>query len=94
MRNAGGWRLAAVVAVVLGGALTLPFRDLWDPDETRRIERDSLFSRAGFSLFEGWEVTGWPRMTIRRGEVVFQDGRVTAEPGSGQVLRRGPTQRI
>jgi dihydropyrimidinase len=67
---------------------------IWDPDETREIERDGLFSRAGFSLFEGWTVTGWPRMTIRRGEVAYENGRITAQPGSGQVLRRGPTQPI
>ena len=67
---------------------------LWDPGVTRRIEREGLFSRAGFSLFEGWEVTGWPVTTIRRGVVVYENGRITAEPGSGQVLRRGPTQGV
>jgi dihydropyrimidinase len=65
---------------------------LWDPGATRTIERAGLFSKGGFSLFEGWEVTGWPLMTIRRGEVVFENGRVTADPGSGQLMRRGPTR--
>ena len=65
---------------------------LWDPGATRTIDRAGLLSKAGFSLFEGWEVTGWPVMTIRRGDVVFESGGITAEPGSGQVLRRGPTQ--
>jgi dihydropyrimidinase len=65
---------------------------LWDPTVERRIEPDGLFSRAGFSLFEGWTVTGWPRLTIRRGAVVHENERVTAEPGSGQVLRRGASQ--
>jgi len=65
---------------------------LWDPGATRTIDRAGLLSKAGFSLFEGWEVTGWPVMTIRRGEVVFERGRITANPGSGQLLRRGPTQ--
>jgi hypothetical protein len=27
-------------------------------------------------------------MTIRRGEVVFENGRIIAEPGSGRLLTR------
>jgi dihydropyrimidinase len=65
---------------------------LWDPGATREIERGGLLSRAGFSLFEGWTVTGWPVMTVRRGAVVYEDGGITAEPGSGRVLRRGVWQ--
>lgn len=67
---------------------------LWAPEERRTIRNDMLLSRAGFSLFEGWEVTGWPHLTIRRGDVVYEEGRITAQPGSGRLLRRGPLQRI
>ncbi len=65
---------------------------LWDPSATRKIALDDMRSRGGFSLFEGWEVTGWPRMTIRRGEVVFEDGQILGQPGSGELLHRGPTE--
>ncbi len=64
---------------------------LWDPAETREIERDSLLSRAGFSLFEGFRVTGWPRITIRRGDIVFREGAVQAPAGSGRIAKRGAT---
>jgi len=64
---------------------------LWDPAETREIERSALLSRAGFSLFEGFRVTGWPRLAIRRGEVVYRDGAVQAEKGSGRIVKRGTT---
>jgi dihydropyrimidinase len=67
---------------------------LWDPNETRKIELADLRSRCGFSLFEGWEVTGWPRMTIRRGAVVYEDGEIKARPGTGQVLSCGSTQSL
>jgi hypothetical protein len=33
-------------------------------------------------------VTGWPVMTIRRGEVVCEGPNVTGAPGSGQVIAR------
>ena len=50
------------------------------------ISRDDILSRSGYSLHEGWEITGWPKFTIRRGEVVFEEGKVTAAPGSGRML--------
>ncbi|MCY3700970.1 MAG: dihydropyrimidinase [Gemmatimonadetes bacterium] len=62
---------------------------LWDPDETRTIRDEDMFSGAGFSVYAGWEVTGWPVMTLRRGEVVYENGEILAGPGSGELLRRG-----
>jgi dihydropyrimidinase len=67
---------------------------LWDPAETRRIRGAELTSKSGFSIYEGCEVTGWPHITIRRGEVVYKEGRITAQPGTGQLLRRGPSQTL
>jgi dihydropyrimidinase len=64
---------------------------LWNPGAAREITRGSVLSKAGFDLFEGSRVTGWPAIAIRGGEVVFRDGRITAEAGSGRVPRRGPT---
>ena len=43
-----------------------------------------------YTPYEGREVTGWPVMTIRRGEVVMRDGEITAKEGSGAFLARGP----
>jgi dihydropyrimidinase len=62
---------------------------LWDPTERRVVRGAELFSQAGFSIYEGTEVTGWPRITIRRGQVVYEEGQITAQPGSGQLLQRG-----
>ncbi len=62
---------------------------LWDPDETRTIRDEDMFSGAGFSVYSGWDVTGWPVMTLRRGEVVYENGEILAGPGSGELLRRG-----
>ena len=61
---------------------------LWDASETRTIRDEDMFSGAGFSIYSGWQVTGWPTMTIRRGEVVFENGEISAQPGSGRLLRR------
>jgi dihydropyrimidinase len=45
-----------------------------------------MHSAADFDLFEGIEVTGWPSMTISRGEVVFADGEVRAVRGRGRFV--------
>lgn len=63
---------------------------VWDPNKTRRLRREELLSRAAFSLHEGWDIHGWPHITIRRGEVVCVDGNVTGLPGSGILPARQP----
>ncbi len=53
-----------------------------------------LHSNADYSVHKGWEVVGWPTTTIRRGETVFADGQILGQPGSGEIVRRGPTQAL
>jgi dihydropyrimidinase len=67
---------------------------IFDPDLTRTIDAAMLKSNADYSVYEGWEVTGWPLTTIRRGEIVFADDTVIGPPGSGELVRRGPTQML
>ncbi len=66
---------------------------LWDPNETRTIRDEEMLSGSGFSVYAGWVVTGWPLVTIRRGEVVYEDGKVTGKAGSGQLIERQRWQR-
>ena len=61
---------------------------LWDPDETRTIRDEDMFSGSGYSVHAGRVVTGWPTLTMRRGEIVYRDGEVLGEPGSGELVRR------
>ncbi|WP_237213973.1 dihydropyrimidinase [Falsiroseomonas oryziterrae] len=63
---------------------------LWDPAKRVTITNALMQHAIDYTPYEGLEVTGWPTMTIRRGEVVMRDGKVQAEPGSGRYLPRGP----
>ena len=67
---------------------------VWDDRQVRVIDGASMYSRADYSPYDGYEVRGWPRWTIARGEVVLQDGVVTASPGRGRLVRRGPHRPI
>jgi dihydropyrimidinase len=66
---------------------------LWDPGYRRTIDGARMQSRSGYSVYDGWQVQGWPRFVLRRGQVVFADGQITARPGDGQWLRRTTTAR-
>ena len=65
---------------------------LWNPDETRTIRDEDMFSGSGYSVHAGRVITGWPTLTMRRGEIVYRDGEVQGETGSGQLLRRSRWQ--
>ena len=67
---------------------------IWDDAKTRIIDGASMYSRADYSPYDGFEVTGWPHMTISRGEVVCEDGVVSAQPGRGKLVARGAHQQI
>jgi dihydropyrimidinase len=61
---------------------------LWDPQERRTIDGARMRSRAGYSVYDGWSVQGWPRFVLRRGQIVLTDGECTVQPGQGRWVRR------
>ncbi|MBV8912254.1 MAG: dihydropyrimidinase, partial [Acetobacteraceae bacterium] len=67
---------------------------LWDPARQVTITNGLMQHAIDYTPYEGVEVTGWPVMTVRRGEVVMQDGRVQAPLGSGQYLPVPPYELI
>ena len=62
-----------------------------DPTAHRTIRSDEQHGSSGYTLYDGWDVTGWPAMTLVRGRVLLEDGEVKAAPGSGSfIARSGP----
>jgi dihydropyrimidinase len=62
---------------------------LWDANRKQVIRQDVLHHGADYTPYEGLAVTGWPVMTILRGKVVAEEGKILGEPGDGSFLRRG-----
>jgi dihydropyrimidinase len=62
---------------------------LWDPGHRRTIDGARMESRAGYSVYDGWQGQGWPRFVVRRGQLVLADGEIMASPGEGEWIRRG-----
>ena len=61
---------------------------LWDPAVTRRVDRSQLISKAGYSVYEGMDVTGWPVMTMSRGDVVVCSSPHGVRPDLGPANSR------
>jgi dihydropyrimidinase len=64
---------------------------LWDPAHRRTIDGARMQSLAGYSVYDGWQVQGWPKFVLRRGHLVLADGELTARPGTGEWLPRHTT---
>jgi dihydropyrimidinase len=63
---------------------------IWDREATRTVRASDHHSNADYSPYEGWQVTGLPVHTIRRGEFIYTDGDVVRGAIHGQALRRQP----
>lgn len=61
---------------------------LIDPKATMRLAQDIMQSRSDYDPFTGIEVTGWPRTTMSRGEIVYDNGAVLSTAGRGEWLFR------
>jgi allantoinase len=62
---------------------------LIDPAETWTLQRESLHQRHQSSPYVGRSFRGRVKRTIRRGETIFADGRITAVT-HGRFLRPSP----
>lgn len=61
---------------------------LWDPNRKETIRQEILHHGADYTPWEGFEVTGWPVLTLLRGQVVAENGAIVGKKGRGQVLDR------
>ena len=59
---------------------------IWDPDSV--ITHDLLRDGSDYTSYEGREVTGWPIVTMVRGEIVVRDGELVGTRGYGSYLSR------
>jgi dihydropyrimidinase len=66
---------------------------LWDPNETRTVRDEDELSAAKHTIYAGKTFTGWPKITIRRGDVVWENRQIKATPGSGKVIARQKWQK-
>jgi dihydropyrimidinase len=63
---------------------------IWDPSASKKITAKKQVSRIDYNVFEGFECTGAPWITLNRGRIAFKDGDIRAEKGQGKYIERQP----
>jgi dihydropyrimidinase len=63
---------------------------IFDPQGIGTIQAHQLHNIAGYNPYEGMRVQGRIKMTIARGQVVFEDGTFKGTPGRGHFIAGEP----
>ena len=75
-------------AIIPGADADLVIVDL---DKKMTVTPEILQSGANFSLYDGWELKGWPVLTMVRGNVVMKEGKIVSDSPQGCHI---PTRRV
>jgi dihydropyrimidinase len=59
---------------------------VFDPQKMFTINAGNQHSNAGYTLYEGRSVLGWPEASFQRGKPVLQHEQIVAESGQAQFL--------
>jgi dihydropyrimidinase len=62
---------------------------IWNPDTKVVVEKTR--DNTGYTPYKGRTLTGWPATVISRGEVIIENGKLSAERGRGRFLAREPS---
>jgi dihydropyrimidinase len=58
------------------------------PTQTMKVDCETMETNADWSPFQGWDLAGFSRTTLSRGEVIVDNYAVTGKEGRGQWLPR------
>lgn len=61
---------------------------VFDPNRELTLTQDLLHENVDYTPYEGLTLQGYPAVTIRRGEVLVQDGKFVGAKGGGRYLSR------
>ena len=66
---------------------------LVDLEAVRIVDSARFESNAGYSVYDGRELRGWPVLTLVRGTTVMREGEIVAAAGHGRIVPRGAKAR-
>ena len=61
---------------------------IFDPNLKKKLTLDDLHADSDYSIWEGFECHGYPVMTILRGKVIVEDGKLVGSSSDGRWLSR------
>jgi dihydropyrimidinase len=62
---------------------------IWDDKREVTITNSMLHHAVDYTPYEGIRITGWPAVTLSRGEVVWDEGGFRGRAGNGRFLKCG-----
>jgi dihydroorotase-like cyclic amidohydrolase len=68
-------------AIRLGSDADMVIVDL---ERKEKLDLKKMHDVYSYCAYDGWEVKGWPVLTMVRGEVVMEEGKILGESGYGK----------
>jgi len=59
-----------------------------DPKLKKKVTAKTMHSNVDYTIYQGKELSGWPVVTVSRGEVIVEGGKLKAERGRGRFVER------
>lgn len=59
-----------------------------DMNKELTLRAENLYSKCGWTPYEGMRIRGWPIMTIVNGKVIVEDGQIVGKIGVGKYIPR------
>lgn len=67
---------------------------IWNPNREVTVTASMLHDNTGYTPYEGRKLKGWPEIVTSRGRIVVENNQLHAQRGSGEFLKRGPSDAL
>jgi len=67
---------------------------IFDPKKKVTLDAKRLASACDYTPFQGMNLTGYPHLTLLRGNVIARDGKFVGVRGTGQFVKRSPGGKV